>query len=141
MKKRISARAIIIENEQVLAMFRRKRKDDGTFKEYYVIPGGGLENGESLEETCKRELEEEFSVKINILGYLGYKERENAIGHFFHADIVDGVPTLGGEEGKGNNINNYYEIRRVDLNKIDELDIDAVDLIKKAQIKEYTKYN
>ena len=79
MEKRVSARAIIIENNQVLTMFRRKKKDDGSYKEYYVIPGGGVEPNETLEETCIRELKEEYNVDIKILGYLGKDEKEKTI--------------------------------------------------------------
>ena len=48
MEKRVSSRAIIIDDNKLLTMFRRKIKSDGTVKEYYVIPGGGLEEGETL---------------------------------------------------------------------------------------------
>lgn len=47
--KRVSSRGIIIEDNYVYVMFRRKINDDGTIKEYYVIPGGGIEEGETLE--------------------------------------------------------------------------------------------
>ena len=46
--KRISSRAIIIEDNKLLVMFIRKIKN-GIKKEYYVIHGGGLEEGETLE--------------------------------------------------------------------------------------------
>ena len=137
MEKRVSARAIIIENNQVLTMFRRKKKDDGTYKEYYVIPGGGVEEHETLEETCIRELKEEYNVDIKLLGYLGSDEREKTIGHMFHAEIINGTPTLGGEESKRNNEDNYYEIRKIDLDKLHEIDIDAIEFIKKANNLEY----
>ena len=98
MKKRVSARAVIIENDQVIAMFRKKKQEDGTHKEYYVIPGGGVEENETLEEACVRELKEEYNVDINVLGYLGKEENETTISHIFHAEISNGIPALGGEE-------------------------------------------
>ena len=137
MEKRVSARAIIIENGELLAMFRRKKKDDGSFKEYYVIPGGGVEDNEILEETCVREIKEEFNVDVKILGYLGSDEKETTIGHFFHAESIDGIPTLGGEENDRNNPDNYYEIRKINIDMLDDFNIDAKDLIIKAKNKEY----
>jgi len=137
MEKRVSARAIIIEGNEVLTMFRRKKKDDGSYKEYYVIPGGGVEDGETLEETCIREIKEEYNVDIKVLGYLGSDEKETTIGHFFHAEIIDGVPTLGGEESDRNNPDNYYEIRRINIDKLDDYDIDAKEFINKAKNCEY----
>ena len=141
MKKRESARAIIIEGNKVLTMFRRKKKDDGTYKEYYVIPGGGVEENETLIQTCIRELKEEYNVDIKILGYLGRDEKETTIGHLFHAEIINGIPTLGGEESKRNNPDNYYEIRSVDLDKLNEVDIDCAQFIIKANNLEYVDLN
>jgi len=137
MEKRVSARAIIIEGNEILTMFRRKKKDDGNYKEYYVIPGGGVEDGETLEETCIREIKEEYNVDIKVLGYLGSDEKETTIGHFFHAEIIDGVPTLGGEESDRNNPDNYYEIRRINIDKLNDYDIDAKEFINKAKNCEY----
>ena len=45
--KRESARAIIVEGEKLLTIFRRKIDEEGNLKEYYVIPGGGIEEGET----------------------------------------------------------------------------------------------
>ena len=38
MSKRISVRGIIIEDDEVYAIFRRRVKDNGYSKEYFVIP-------------------------------------------------------------------------------------------------------
>ena len=137
MEKRISSRAIIIDNDEMLTMFRRKKKDDGTVKEYYVIPGGGLEQGETLEENVIRELNEEFNVDIKVLGYLGCDETEKTIEHFFHCEIENGVPHLGGEEKERMSEANYYEIRKIPINDIENIDINSKDKIHKAINKEY----
>ena len=139
MKKRVSARAVIIENNQVIAMFRKKKQEDGTHKEYYVIPGGGVEENETLEEACVRELKEEYNVDINVLGYLGKEENETTISHIFHAEISNGIPALGSEEKDKNNEDNYYEIKRININELDKINIYASEFIKKANNKEYEK--
>ena len=139
MKKRVSARAVIIEDDQVIAMFRKKKQEDGTHKEYYVIPGGGVEENETLEEACVRELKEEYNVDINVLGYLGKEENETTISHIFHAEISNGIPALGGEEKDKNNEDNYYEIKRININELDKINIYASEFIKKANNKEYEK--
>ena len=110
MGKRVSSRAIIIENDKILVMFRRKIKE-GKVKEYYVIPGGGKEENETLEENVKRELFEEMNIKIGILCYLGKYESENTVEHYFHCNIIKGVPRLGGEEKERMTKDYYYEIR------------------------------
>lgn len=136
MEKRISSRAIIIEDGKVLTMFRRKIID-GKLKEYYVIPGGGQENNETLEENVKRELKEECSIEIKILGYLGKEEKDTGIAHFFHCQIIKGTPRLGGEELERMTKENYYEIRYIPLEEIDKIDINAKDKIAMALNKEY----
>jgi len=141
MDKRVSSRGIIIEDGAVYAMFRRRIKDDGTIKEYYVIPGGGIEENETLEENVIREMKEEFSVDVKIEGYLGKDEGEDTIAHFFACSIVNGTPCLGGEELERCTESNYYEIRKVSINDLDKVDILSVDMIMKAYRGEYTEHN
>lgn len=130
MEKRISSRAIIIENGKLLTMFRRKIKKDGSVKEYYVIPGGGLEENETLEENVIRELKEEFNVDIEIVKFLGTEEYDETIANYFLCKIVNGMPKLGGEELERMTKENYYEIRYIDLKDIDNYDINVKDLIE-----------
>ena len=130
MEKRVSSRAIIIEDGKLLAMFRRKVKKDGSIKEYYVIPGGGLEDGETLEENVIRELKEEFNVDIEVVKFLGTEQYDDTIANYFLCKIVNGTPKLGGEELERMTPENYYEIRYINLNEIDNYDINAKDIIK-----------
>ncbi len=135
--KRISSRGIIIEDGFLLTVYRRKRKEDGTYKKYYVIPGGGLEANETLEENVIREMKEELSVDIEIIGYLGCKEDTKEISHYYSCKIIKGEPQLGGPELKRNCPTNYYEIRRIKIKDLDHFDISAKDMIMKAVNKEY----
>ena len=82
MEKRVSVRAVIFDGDNIITMFRSKKKDDGTRKEYYVIPGGGVEEGESLEEALIREIKEELGIDIEIVKYLREVEEEKAIQQF-----------------------------------------------------------
>lgn len=131
MEKRISSRAIIIEDGKLLTMFRRKTKKDGSVKEYYVIPGGGLEENETLEENVIRELKEEFNVDIEIIKFLGTEEYDDTVANYFLCKIVKGIPKLGGEELERMTSDNYYEVRYIDIKDIDSYDINAKNLIKK----------
>lgn len=137
MEKRVSARGIIIDGDKVYAMFRRRIKEDGSIKEYYVIPGGGIKQGETLEENVKRELKEEFSVDVDIIGYLGLDEGNDSIAHFFSCKIVTGTPMLGGEELKRCCEENFYEIQKVKIEDLDNIDILAKDMIMKAYNNEF----
>lgn len=136
---RVSSRAIIIENGKVLVMFRRKIKD-GKVKEYYVIPGGGQDEGETLEENVKRELKEELNVEINILGYLGNEVAVETNSNYFHCEIVQGVPSLGGEELERMTEENYYEPQFIEIEKLHNIDLFGKAFVYKALNKEYIKY-
>ena len=47
--KRICVRGFVEKDNELAVVFRRKITD-GNVKEYYVIPGGGVEETEDLEE-------------------------------------------------------------------------------------------
>ncbi len=131
--KRITARGIIIHDDEVILMYRRK-KINGIIKEYYAIPGGHVENGETLEECLIREIKEEFSINIEILDFLGIVNKGEREEHLYLCKWISGNLKLGGEEKEHNNDDNYYEIRRVkidDINKI-ELYEENLNIIKKA---------
>lgn len=56
-KERIASRGIIIKDNKILLSYEKNT-------DVYMSPGGGLESGETLEECCKRELEEETGYLV-----------------------------------------------------------------------------
>lgn len=72
-----------------------KKRDD--FQEYYTFPGGGLEEGETLEEGTIREIKEEFGIDVKVIKklYEMESERFNQKEYFFLCEYV------GGEFGRG----------------------------------------
>ena len=133
MDKRICGRAIIIDNDEVYLMFRRRIKD-GNVNEYYAIPGGGKENNESIEECVAREIKEEFNLDVEVLDLLGTVEDDKNIGYIYNTKLIGGEFKLGGEELDHNNPNNYYEVRKVSINDIDSINLyeENKDMIRKA---------
>src|SRR5437899_1133034 len=57
LRKRASA--VIFKDGKVLLI---KRVKPGV--EYYIFPGGGVDEGESIEEALKREVNEELSLEV-----------------------------------------------------------------------------
>lgn len=137
MDKRVSSRAIIINNNQLLTLFRRKKLENGDIKEYYSLPGGGQELNETNEDTVIRELQEELGVTIKIFGYLGNYEDDKSINHLFHCSIIKGTPKLGGEELMRMSNDNYYEPKFVNMSDINNIDINYKDKINNANCKKY----
>ena len=56
---RVGCRGIVLDGENMLLSHERKSG-------WYLIPGGGLEEGETLEECCLREIEEETGVLVRL---------------------------------------------------------------------------
>ena len=86
-----------IENGQVLIALIRDRGDHE-----YVLPKGGVEPGETLEEAAAREIREEAGFrKLQLLGELGVGERlagkrnvwQKTHYFLFITDEVEGKPT------------------------------------------------
>lgn len=61
-----SVRGIVNYKDQIVLIHRIKTKDDGTIRDYYVIPGGKIEENESHEEALRREIKEELGIEIKI---------------------------------------------------------------------------
>ncbi len=66
---RTAARAIIIKDEQLLVLRRT-----GVQGEFYVLPGGGQNQGESIKQTLVREVFEEVSLEVEIIELLFINE-------------------------------------------------------------------
>ena len=137
---RVSSRAIILNDGKLLTMFRRKIKD-GKTNEYFVIPGGGLEEGETLEQNVVRELKEEMGISLKILGYLGKREDESSCQHYFHCEIVDGEPKLGGEELDRMTQENYYEPKWISIESLQNIDILGTEFVLNSQNENYQNLN
>ena len=131
-----TARAVIIDDDQLLVFFRRKIVD-GKEITYYAIPGGHVEGNESSEEALVREIKEELNLDVQILGYLGKVLVGNKQDDYYHVKIVGGVLQFSGEELERNCDTNYYEVRKLPLEELDDSGIHALHLVKKAITCDY----
>ena len=93
MEKRTSCRAIVIEDNALVTMYREKED-----RVYYTFPGGGINEGESREECVKRECMEEFGITVEPIRQVYTYENDKTIQHFFICKWVDGE--LGSGEGE-----------------------------------------
>lgn len=93
MRKPIRAVAILIKDNDILLIHRVNQGN-----EYYVFPGGGVEDSENVEEAVLREIAEETSlnVKIDRLLYHHHLIEENGESdqYFYICKYVDGVPKV-----------------------------------------------
>lgn len=119
--RRLSARAIIIRDGNML-VFRRKRfdREEGAFLEYYSIPGGGVDNGENIEDACVRELKEEMGVDIELKAKVAVKLAPHHENHVFYAEITSGEPHFmnDSEEARIQNDKNQFEVQWVPVDQL-----------------------
>ena len=125
-RKRIGG--IIVLDNKLAVIYRRKKKEDKII-EYYTIPGGGVEGTETNEEALKRELKEELNIEVDIEKYLFNIENEKNIEYFYLCKYLSGNFTLNGEELERMNEDNYYEPTFIPISDIEKYDI--LDSIKK----------
>ena len=62
------AEDIIVEMGNEIVLIKRKNEP---YKEYWEMPGGFVEENETVEETALREVTEETSLKVRLKGILG----------------------------------------------------------------------
>ncbi len=83
---RHACRAILVKDGNVLLSYESKNNK-------YLIPGGGVEDGETLEECCQRELLEETGMVVKALqNYLDIDELFldwNHINHYFVCELIE----------------------------------------------------
>lgn len=114
------ATAVIIKDNNVLLIHRLK---DGL--DYFVFPGGGIEEGESPEEAMIREIKEETNLdaKIN-KKLLEYDNENDKRKHcLFLITEFSGNLKLGGPEALKNSKQNSYILEWHNLDRISELQL------------------
>lgn len=81
---------IVVDGDKLLVMHRKKEG-----KEYWVFPGGGVEEGETSETAVVRELQEETNLQVKIIHLLychhltnnqGGKQRQD----FYLCEVIGG---------------------------------------------------
>lgn len=133
MEKRTRAAAIIIYEGKLITIYREKVVD-GVKKKYYVIPGGGVEKGETVIEATKREVVEELGIEIEVTDKYFYLEKENANEYFYIANYVSGIVGTGtGPEFTNRNVEKYgtYEVKLIELDEVKNINL------MPPEVKEY----
>ena len=90
--ERTRVAGIIFMNGGIALMHRvgvLKKKD---IQEYYTFPGGGLEEGETLEQGTIREIKEEFGIDVEVVKKLYELESKkfNQKEYFFLCEYIGG---------------------------------------------------
>lgn len=116
----IRAAAIMIIGKQILLMHRRKEG-----KEYWVFPGGGIEEGEMGEETVMREVMEETGLAASNprLAFMDIHPIDQKEHPFYFVDVERDEPKLGGPEAERHSENDWYHPEWVDLAEVQNINL------------------
>lgn len=138
---RTSVRAIIPFKEGLI-LIHRVRKENGQVLDYYVFPGGGLEEDESFEECLVRELQEEIGIDIKVAKQLYKVVNMDRIELFYLCQYIKGE--IGSGTGPEFTSKEYiqrgiYECKIVDMNDLANINLLPKDICNKW-LKEYRKY-
>ncbi len=110
------ARAVVIKDNKILLIHRFRA---GT--EYYVLPGGHIDEGETPEITVMRELKEETSIESTFIKKLDIViDEDKNTHHIFLCEYISGTPKLaeGSSEVMDTTHENVYIPKWIDLDKV-----------------------
>ncbi len=84
-KRRVGCRGIVIKDSLMLISHEVNT-------DYYLIPGGGLEDGETTEECCVREIREETGYIVKPVSHFltmnEYYEEYQYVSYYFLCEII-----------------------------------------------------
>lgn len=97
-KLRVRVCGLLIQDDKLLLVRHGKTIGNSTF---WAPPGGGLEYGESMQESLKREFEEETGLQVEVKRFLFVneflQEPLHAVEFFFEVNTVGGSLTTGSD--------------------------------------------
>lgn len=112
--------SVVLVNENKVALIKRVREG----VTYFVLPGGGIEDGETPEEAAKREALEELGVTVKVKESLAEVDF-NGTQFFFLCEIIGGTFGTGqGEEyTTAKTDRGTYRPTWIDIHKLESLDV------------------
>lgn len=134
MSCRLRCAGIYMENEKILLVKHRKKN-----REYYLLPGGGREENETLLQALEREWKEELNLDIEAgdILFLGESFSSNKDKHNRNVtQVVFAIKNISGEI-KVEQDNTLFAYEWIDVSKLREISLfpNAVE-----QILDYFHY-
>lgn len=125
--------AIILDENDDIVLIKRK---NNPYKNHWAIPGGFVEIGETVEESCVREAKEETNLDVEIVSLVGVYSRHDRDPRGHTVTIVFLTKPVSGELRADTDAK---EVKKVNISDIKDIDLafdhneimdDAIKLIK-----------
>jgi ADP-ribose pyrophosphatase YjhB (NUDIX family) len=143
---RHACRGIVVSDGKVLLSYETKNNK-------YMIPGGGVEEGETYSECCERELLEETGMKVKAIEeYLEIEELfENwkHVNHYFICELIEdtGIQHLTDGEKEAGYVSRWIDLDEAikdfgDYERFHNVDIADYGLYRREfmSLKEYKEF-
>lgn len=129
---RIRAAGILIKEGKILLI--RHQKNDDT---YWLLPGGGVDYGETMEESLKREFQEECNIDVEVkeMVFVSQGIAPNKSRHIVHMNFA--VEYISGELRVGDE----GILKEVCYLSLEELETITLYPNIKKELKEYYRGN
>lgn len=128
--------AIILRDNKILLIHRRKNGE-----EYWVFPGGGVEDTETAEKGIIREVKEETGLDVlnYHLAFMAYNEAARKEEPFYLCEVSEGEAEIIGEEKEKNSPDNWYQLEWREISDIPNIwlvpEKAAEEIVKKYSIE------
>lgn len=120
---------IIVAGSDSASMILLIRRKADPFKDKWALPGGFVDVNETLENACKRELEEETGLtNIELIQFYTFDAidrdpRERVISTVFYGQLKEPLAVIGGDDAS--------EAKWFPINSLPEMAFDHKAIIKK----------
>lgn len=122
--KRDRAQALVIRKDKILLVKHRIKG-----REFYCLPGGGVEKGESYEEAALRELKEESLVSGKIVRKLSIQYKPHNLGEV-HTFLIE----IGENEVPGKGIDPELSEEEQNIIGVDWLRLEEIGKVDQAYL-------
>jgi ADP-ribose pyrophosphatase YjhB (NUDIX family) len=109
-------RAVVVALHEGTVLVMRRHKHG---RDYCVLPGGGVESGESPAAASIRELLEETGLSGEVERHLWTIEHADRVAHYFMVAVAPGPMSVGGPEALSQSGDNRYAPEWIALEDMD----------------------
>ena len=117
-------RAVVLDEDKRILMVKQRHEG----RDIWMVPGGGIEEGENAEQAAVREVKEEAGLDVSVVKLLWHVEevsenRGQRFVNFFLAEVTGGTLVLGTDPERDENGQVLREIRFMKRDEVENLEI------------------